>query len=62
MRRANRLAPEAASYVGARSDFVKEGSRTTWQISAIWLLDGGDNGIPDANDVNVFATQGLFVP
>ena len=53
------LATTAEAIAG---NIVKEGSRTTWQISAIRLLDGGDNGIPDADDVNVFATQGLFVP
>jgi hypothetical protein len=42
---------------------VQEGERAVWELGAVQVFDGGNNGMVDDDGVErVFADQGLFVP
>jgi len=42
---------------------VQEGERAVWELGAVQVFDGGNDGIVDDDGVErVFADQGLFIP
>jgi hypothetical protein len=41
---------------------IRNGDRTSMELGAIELHDGGPDGDADTADNSLFATQGLFVP
>jgi hypothetical protein len=41
---------------------IRNGDRTSMELGAIGLHDGGPDGDADTADNSLFATQGLFVP
>jgi hypothetical protein len=41
---------------------IRNGDRTSMELDAIQVHDGGPDGDADTPDNSVFATQGVFVP
>jgi WD40 repeat protein len=41
---------------------VHPGKRAVWQLGAVWVEDGGDDGDPATDGNGTFAGQGIFVP
>ena len=41
---------------------IKEGDRSSWQLGAVQVFDGGSDGLLSTAPNTLFARQGVFVP